>query len=544
MIKLFRDEVLNSIDAIESNSIYTESCVLNEVFNINSKFDEIESITQESMFDSDSIIGKVIAAIKRFFHAIRLWADRVISKMTNMIRHKHNNVDGIMIKTLEESEMNTAENPDSWDIPKAKRSTVIEEYYIDDNDEVITESFKAALFKNKGDNDTVRVKIPAGKESIIASALVDVPMGDIVCAFDDDTKSIKFKIFGEGKFSTVTSTNGNNTDPMNIPKTKNPWSGSAKTALYLIKNPDEFERITQLVDLALAVINKNDKNAEKMLNKNCSHVIDSIYHKADKLNVEKCVISMKDLTSFQKNLNAQNIRMDKYVNIEKTDVSEMDKHTIKTMNELTNKLIRIQISMNMLSSALDNKSIINGNFVGSIKSVALLDIFVKRCIDAGIPPKYIGYNAWLISDESIRGKNETFKPIWGQTRVIFFPPSKKIVYKVALSGAGISSNEAEVRTSKLFVEMDRVDLIAPVVKAWGNGAVVALERIPSSKNKPSYDALLKYTKDVNSVIRKYEEKNNVKINTKISDQHRDNVMYDERLGCYRSIDYGIAKRTS
>ena len=91
--------------------------------------------------------------------------------------------------------------------------------------------------------------------------------------------------------------------------------------------------------------------------------------------------------------------------------------------------------------------------------------------------------------------------------------------------------------------MDRVDLIAPVVKAWGNGAIVALERIPSSDHKPSYDTLLKYTKEVNSVIRKYEEQNNVKINTKISDQHRDNVMYDERIGCYRSIDYGIAKRS-
>ena len=539
---MFRDEILQAIDNIDSESIYTESCVLNEVYKLNEKIDTIESFTQESMFDHDSIIGKIIATIKSFFHALRLWADKVLSKMTNKLRHRHNNVDGIMLKTLEESEKNSNEDPDSWDIPKAKKHNVIEEYYTDEV--VITESFRDVLFKNKSEtSNSVRVRIPAGKESVFASSLVDVPMGDVVCAFDDDTKSLRFKIFGEGKFSTITATDSSDRDSMNIPKTKNPWSGSAKTALYLIIHPEEFDRINELVDLALSVINHNDKNAEKMLNKNCSSVIDSIYKHADKMNVDKCVVSMKNITTFQKKLNEQNLKMDKYVNIEKTDVSSMDKRTIKTLNELVNKLIRIQISMNMLSSALDNKSIINGNFVGTIRSVALLDIFVKRCIDAGIPPKYIGYNTWLIADESIRGKSDTFKPVWGQTRVVFFPPSKKVVYKVALSGAGISSNEAEVRTSKLFVEMDRVDLIAPVVKAWGNGAIVALERIPNNGHKPSYDALLKYTKEVNSVIKKYEEKNNVKINTKISDQHRDNVMYDERIGSYRSIDYGIAKRT-
>ena len=544
MIKLFRNEILNSIDVIESDSIYTESCVLNEVYKLNEKIDTIESFTQESVFDNDSIIGKFIAVIKGFFRAIRLWVDRVLSKITGKLRRKHDNVDGIVLKTLEESDKNSPENPDSWNIPKPKRHKFVEEYYIDDyeDDEFVTESFRDTLFKNKGNNDTVRVKIPAGKESVFASSLVDIPMGDVVCAFDDDTKSLRFKIFGEGKFSTVTATNENQSGSLNIPKTKNPWSGNAKTALYLITNPNEFDRITQLVDLALATL-KGDKNAEKMLTKSCSSVIDSVYKHADKMHVDKCVVSMKDITRFQKSLNEQNIRMDKFVNIEKTDVSNMDKHTIKAMNELTNKLIRIQISMNMLSSALDDKSIINGNFVGVIRNVALLDVFVKRCIDAGIPPKYIGYNAWLISDESIRGKSDLFKPVWGQTRVIFFPTAKNIVYKIALSGAGISSNEAEVRTSKLFVDMDRVDLIAPVVKAWGNGAIVALERIPKSDHKPSYDTLLKYTKEVNSVIRKYEEQNNVKINTKISDQHRDNVMYDERIGCYRSIDYGIAKRS-
>ena len=511
---MFREEIFESIDAIESDSLYTESCVLNEICSLCNKETEC---TQEGFIDgAKSIFSKFVGLIKSFIRKIRTVVETFIAKITGK---KRKDVNSIM--------MDIHDNP---------KKTITTESCI------ITESFKDKIFAHRG-SKSVRVKIPSGKDSAFAEALVDIPMDDVVCSFDNDTKTIRFKIFGSGKFSTVSASGSDNDTPMNIPKTKNPWSGSAKTALYLMTNPDEFEKLTRLVDLALMVIFNNDKNAESMLNKECSSTISHIFKQAEKLDVDSQVVSMKDLTKFQRLLSEQSTKMDKFVDIEKTDVSDMDKKTIKTLNELTNKLIRIQISMNMLTSALDEKSIINGNFVGSINNVALLDVFVNRCIECGIPPKYIGFNTWLVADESIRGDSEMFKPIWGQTRVVFFPPSKKIVYKVALSGAGISSNEAEVRTSALFEEMKRTDLIAPVVKAWGNSAVIALERIPNNGTKPSYDQLLKYTKEVNDVIKQYEEKNNVKINTKITDQHRDNVMYDERTGTFRSIDYGIAKRS-
>ncbi len=531
---MFRYEILNDIDNIESVNVYTECCVMNEICSMYDKRNELADYVQEGvLFGEGSIFSKLVSIIKSFFSVIRSWISRIISKITGKIRSGRDTINGVIMKALKSKEKNKPEKTEYWVVPKPDGGVQYQRY--------VTESFKE---KVSSQDKSIRVEIPAGKESVFTSALVDIPTDDVVCAFDDETKSLRFKIFGAGKLSTVTVTNDKSGEtPMNIPKTKNPVSGSAKTALYLITNPNEFARITQLVDLAMAVISNKDKNAENMLNHDCSKVINSIFKNAEKLNDTECVVSMKNITEFQKMLNEQSIKMDKFVNIEKTDVSSYDKKTVKVLNELTTKLIRIQISMNMLSSALEERSIVNGNFIGSIKSVAILDIFVKRCIDNGIPPKYIGFNTWLVADESIRGKADTFKPVWGQTRVIFFPPSKDIVYKIALSGAGISSNEAEVRTSQLFVEMNRVDLIAPVVKAWGNGAVVALERIPNNGKKPTYDILLKYTKDVNDVIKRYEEKKGVKINTKITDQHRDNVMFDDRIGCYRSIDYGIAKRS-
>ena len=100
---MFRNEILNSIDVIESDSIYTESCVLNEVYKLNEKIDTIESFTQESVFDNDSIISKFIAVIKGFFRAIRLWVDRVLSKITGKLRRLLLNHSEILFSRIKET---------------------------------------------------------------------------------------------------------------------------------------------------------------------------------------------------------------------------------------------------------------------------------------------------------------------------------------------------------------------------------------------------------------------------------------------------------
>jgi hypothetical protein len=186
--------------------------------------------------------------------------------------------------------------------------------------------------------------------------------------------------------------------------------------------------------------------------------------------------------------------------------------------------------------------LIDASFYKSIKSIALLDEFVGKLIKAGYPPKYVAYNAWLISDECIRGSGK-YKPLFGHARATIFPPNKKIVLKIALSGLGTVSNETEVRFTKIFVDMDRIDLIAPVLKEFKYNAIVPMERVNGDFDLSS-SVLKAYTEKANAALSDYQKKTGKAKNIKISSQHIGNVAYDYKYKVYRSIDYGVHYRTN
>ena len=109
-----------------------------------------------------------------------------------------------------------------------------------------------------------------------------------------------------------------------------------------------------------------------------------------------------------------------------------------------NDLCDIQYSANRVMNYInDDARFIYADKIESIKDPAVLGEYIMECIKNGFPAKYIAYNAWLLSHRSIRGNGMSFKPIWGQTRAIFIPPNKDIIYKIALSSAGMFGNKTE-----------------------------------------------------------------------------------------------------
>lgn len=313
-----------------------------------------------------------------------------------------------------------------------------------------------------------------------------------------------------------------------------------KLAVYMIQNTDTRKRMTKLIDLALDVI-KHRKNEQIEKFRKDTKAMNSEIKKIIVSRAEKYVdIPIKQLTEFQQWVTEITKRFDKFSNPE-TNVSELDKKTIADLNSVFNTILIIQMSLQQVSSALDNVSIIDEMFYKSVKNVAILDIFVNECVKEGVPPKFIAYNTWLISDECIRGNKEEYKPVFGQTRTILFPPNKKVVYKIAMSGAGITSNEAEIRTSKIFIDMGRVDLIAPIVKTWENSAVVAMQNIKGDDQSTS--VCQKWKKEANDALQRYDKNTGKHLNIQIGDQHAGNCKFDTDLGIVRSIDYGIGTRS-
>lgn len=492
-----------------------------------------------------NIFQTIWNAIKTFF---KMLADKVKS-LIDRITSKgetpggYQSCNSVLLRLLSKSKANIPDDIDSYKIPavnpKYLHKDFVEESYIEEYHDVMTED---DFIMESGDTTKyITVQIPVGNGSTFYPKTIKVPNNDILAVFDNDEKSITFHVSGFGKWTDISiNRTGDTTGSSEITGTKKPWFGDAKIPLYLITNREALDKLIELSNLATAILIEKKEKHIKLFNHKIKGIIDDIEKNAKKIKMNKYAVSLKDLTYFQKALNKINYKLDQYANIN-TDVSSFDKHTIENLSYLTSKMIRYQIAFNMITSSLNDNYIVDAKFIGCIRSVALLDQFVATCIKQGLPPKYIAYNTWLVADQCIKGSKNDYKPVWGQTRFIFFPPGGRVVYKIAMTGSGITSNKAEDRTSDLFVKMDRVDLIAPVCKVWPANAIIAMERV-DNEEKPSYPALMSYTKRVNDVIEDYERSHNLHLNIDISDQHKDNIKYDKKYGCYRSIDYGIANR--
>lgn len=500
-----------------------------------------------------NILQKIWNVIKQFFvmlmTQVRLFIDRIKNRTSKSGNKSFVSCDSVVLRVLSRSKNNVPDDTSTWSIPKINPKYVVgnNKYSTDKEVENLEkeEAKQTRTFTEAATGDKyVTINIPVGKGSTVYPKTVRVPTTDIIAEINDDEKSISFHLKGFGKWSSTraVTSSSESSGKTDIEGLKKPWTHSAHIALYLISEPSKFDKLIALTDLATEILFSGKKSHIHIFNKRCKSIIDELNRGKKHKKLESVKVSMKDLSNFQQKLNDLNYKLDKFANIN-CDVSSLDKTTIKNFNLLSKVLLDIQVSMNMLSSSLENNIIVNQCFVGCIKSLALLDQFVASCIDEGMPPKYIAYNTWLVADECIKGKGDQYKPIWGQSRFIFFPPGDRFVYKIAMSGLGITSNKAEIRTSDMFVKMDRVDLIAPVVKSWERDTIVAMERIHSTGDV-SYPECGVYTKMVNSAISEYEQKHRVKLNIAISDQHKDNVKFDSINKCYRSIDYGIAKRSS
>lgn len=530
------DAILNYYD--KQNTIL-ENCDIDEYYQ--SQFIQ-ESANNTS--GKQSILSRIWQTIKSFFRMISDSIRRFIDKLTGKSSTTNVNTtscDSIVLKTLSKSKYNVPDNTRKWPIPKVNKKYITKSEEDDDtdindaqNENIVTEA--------AGDSRYIYVNIPAGKGSVFYPKQIKVPNNDIISIINNDDKTITFHQAGYGKWDNTTASVDDDQGSPNITGTKKPWTHSSKTALYLIKDKKAFDKLCELTDYATYILFKNDNKKHHIkFNTACKSIINEINHAENKTNLKEVKVSLKELTDFQKKISALLEKIDTFSDIS-TDVSSLDKTTLNNFNNIYKKLLDVQISMNIVSSSFNTPLIVNAKYIGCIKSMALLDEFVNTMINEGIPPKYVAYNTWLVANECIRGNGKDYAPCWGQTRFTFFPPDKHLVYKIAMSGAGITSNKAEIRTSEMFQKMDRVDLIAPVVKHFNSDAIVVMERIISS-SQPSYTACLSYTKRCNDAIAEYEKTHKVKLNIRIADQHKDNVMYDKKHGCYRSIDYGIATRS-
>jgi hypothetical protein len=546
---MLKDEVLSQFDNISNIQSDSELCVLESMIDFYDKQCSIiegnqgvVDIYQESA--DGNLLQSIWNAIKKFIQGIINGFKKIINNFKNRasVLDAGGKGKGIAsVSAIAEEVLGHGKNDpddiDSWPVPAVNPKYIVAESY---NDELVgdifTEGFDEEL-NTVSEEPPQNVAIVVDPKSKIPGTTISLKKNTVSVDYINNNKTLKITYYGFGRFSkTKIKSDDPNVDG-DLPKQDKEWYSSPKVALHLMTHDDTRNKITELVQLALRVMKHRKPEDIKELNKSgkISKLV-KIFLKPESHTYE---VPVSQLTAVQSWASKLLTDMEAFTSTD-VNIKTMDPETIKSLNMVVRLLMRIQISLNYISSAFNNMSIIDASFYGQIKSLDKLDEFVDKCIKAGIPPKYIAYNTWLISNVCIRGTGE-YKPIFGHARATIFPPNQKIVLKIALSGLGTVSNETESRFTEIFKKMDRIDLIAPVIKDFKNNAIVAMERVNGNFDLSS-DVLKAYTKKANDALTEYQNKTGKKLNIKVGSQHIGNVAYDNKYKVYRSIDYGVHYR--
>lgn len=315
-----------------------------------------------------------------------------------------------------------------------------------------------------------------------------------------------------------------------------------KNMVYYIKHPEGLENLAKIVEKASLLMDKDISVNQQELRKAIEHQIQKSHRFGREFNAGGTKITMKELTAFSARINKLTNATDKIQN-GNNSVEHLESETIEMFNKLVRELETCQHGLNTLSNEIGKLYLIKAQYVNSIKDKNNLAKFVEMCIDAGVPPKFIAYNTWLIANEEIRGDKTDFEKVpMGQTRIVFFPKDKSIITKIAFSGRGLTSNKNEVRMSEFIQhsgEEEVINMIAPIKGHYGKDcAVIDMERVVDKVGKhPNPKQMLRIVNDFKAFTKRHPE-----LRLVVKDINDGNIMWSSDRECWVCIDYGIGQR--
>lgn len=546
-------EILNAIDDIEECTYQAEQDVFNSMINEYQKsmmlleyvdpgvYDEI--IYQESTFSeklsegvgkAKGVLSKIWEGIKKAFGLIiggfRFLINKVVS-LFNKSKQTASQVAETIVGTDPQSSgnnVNINNNTVQMDvdshskyIPKpikvASAEGLISKFEKDGSIKIST-NFGTKYLKNMVRSSKQK---GSGKNAkMLAVREYGSIAGLYVMMYDNNINQKFFNIFAE--FSEMVKVLSNKSI------SKDEETLHAKKLRSIIK---DYKKDSQkAVDIVTARDNVNDFRfrAQKTNEAVYDYIIrrDAAYN--DKY-MKPLTFKLKDIQSFSQKINELNNRYIQPIKLREDIELHLNDFGFKSdINTLFNAINETQYSINAIMNLVSHSFTIDKSYFKTINDPEKLDEFVGALIDAGIPSRYIGYNAWLISGENITSDSE-FKPRWGQTRLCLLPNNKDICYKIALSGLGKSGNATEY---KIYNEIlgGSCDMLCPCLKIYKSNSVVMSKRAEFVEYTPNEKQELIFK--IKNNIDKITAGKNIIIN----DIHDDNIGVID--GKNVVIDYG------
>lgn len=320
------------------------------------------------------------------------------------------------------------------------------------------------------------------------------------------------------------------------------------SALILITDKDKQKKFLNCLEHVVNVLERLDQSSTNSVDaieretRSIEKMIGSFYDDMSDINRAKTFkTTVDEIKSFQSQFGKLHKRLLQVFDAD-IDYSRYPNLTAR-LTSFGNELADIQMSLNYVTSQILQSNHLQQRFWGTVNDAKLLAKFVKACINAGIPYKFMMYNTWLICSNDLRGGDQ-YAPTWGQSRGVFFPTSKpNIIYKIALSGWGVTSNKTEADITRILKKTgnsDDIKLIPAVLDQFENYAVIEMERLKIDKSKTTNEHEL--VERFREALKRYNQHNNKNVDIEITDTHSENIGWDTNRNGPVFIDYGWGLR--
>jgi len=487
----------------------------------------------------ESFGNKIISFLKKVFEAI----NRAISKMVNAIVSLFSKNKGKKTPNTIASQIVGTVKPTA--APKVT------------NNPNISTSVKSGV-------RTFTIKLPTNKRSTVKVPPLNIPQSDIEVIFQGDNQII-FRREGKDTWGSPIFQNVSDEDRKIIdrePKKANSVQ-SAVVSLKLICNRQDQDQFFKYLEQVVNSLNMY--SGSRKLSGNSSYqfrkAMDSLHSickggtsRISNPDSKEFKTSINEIKEFQKRFARLH---EQFLKVFDTDI-DFSKNTdiVRDLTDIGDDLAVLQMSLNTVTNQIVQQQCLNPRYWKTIQDPRLLAKFTKACIDSGIPYKFVMYNVWLVSDDDLHGGLNDYAPVWGQSRGVFFPlRDQNIIYKIALSGWGITSNKTEADITKMLSntgDPDDIKIIPKVLDSYEEYTLLKMERIrparvPSSSSSSSSSSAVSVSASelrerFERALDRYNSRHHKNVRITITDLHSANVAYDEKRNGPVIVDYGWGER--
>ena len=278
--------------------------------------------------------------------------------------------------------------------------------------------------------------------------------------------------------------------PNSIPNLKYGNDGGLKYTIPMISNPDYLTELMKITEDIKSAIDDLNDGKEPQMNFNWENALDALLTKLEQDRTQEITVPQirtfdKSFGKFTKIMSEMNeLRTPWDYNSEKYNNSKSYSDTINnlqsTIKVLSTLYEVIPMALNLITNQIDKFALcIDKRYEKSISQPEIFSEFIFKLLSARIPPKYVAYNAYLVTTDEFNGYEGKYEPKWGQSRCVFFPKNKPdIVYKFPMQmwGQKANKNEAQVTNLLKAKKIDTHNLIAAVTKTYQNYMLIEQEK--------------------------------------------------------------------